>query len=95
MGNIHYKWTPHQQLSFTTLINAITTQPVLVLPRPTGQFCLEANSSNYAIGAVLSQLQDNKWHPIVYLSKALTETQQNYEIYDKEMLAIMLTLEEW
>jgi len=33
--------------------------------------------------------------PIAYLSKALTETQRNYEIYDKEMLAIMLALEEW
>jgi len=70
-------------------------QPVLALPRPTGQFRLEADSSDYAIGAVLSQLQDNKWHPIAYLSKALTETQRNYEIYDKEMLAIMLALEEW
>jgi len=94
-GNVRYEWTPHQQLSFTTLIDAITTQPVLALPRPTGQFRLEADSSDYAIGAVLSQLQDNKWLPIAYLSKALTETQRNYEIYDKEMLAIMLALEEW
>src|SRR6202040_3894487 len=44
---------------------------------------------------VLSQLQDGRWHPIAYLSKSLNETQRNYEIYDKEMLAIMLALEEW
>jgi hypothetical protein len=84
---------PIQQTTFQTLINVIITQPVLALPHPTGQFCLEADSSNYAIGAVLSQLQDDKWHPITYLSKSLTETQRNYEIYDKEMLAIMLALE--
>jgi len=94
-GNVCYEWTEHQQLSFTTLIDAITTQPVLTLPHPTGQFRLEADSSNYTIGAVLSQLQEHKWHSIAYLSKALTEIQCNYKIYDKEMLAIMLTLKEW
>src|SRR5712664_1356826 len=94
-GDICFEWTPIQQTAFTTLIDAITTQPVLALPRPTRQFRLEADSSDYAVGAVLSQLQDDKWHPIAYLSKALTETQRNYEIYDKEMLAIMLALEEW
>jgi len=94
-GDIPFEWTTHQQNAFETLITAITTQPVLALPRPTGQFRLEADSSDYAIGAVLSQFQDNKWHPIAYLSKSLTETQRNYEIYDKEMLAIMLALDEW
>src|SRR6202041_3780374 len=61
-------------------------------------FCrcpIKADSSDYAIGAVLSQLQDGRWHPIAYLSKSLNKTQRNYEIYDKEMLAIMLALEEW
>ena len=65
------------------------------MPNEKGQFRIEADSSDYAIGTILSQHQDDKWHPIAYLSKALTETQRNYEIYDKEMLAIMLSLEEW
>src|ERR1700723_3799207 len=94
-GDIPWTWTDHQQHAFNTLINAITTEPVLALPQPRGQFRLEADSSDYAIGAVLSQIQNEKWHPIAYLSKALTETQRNYEIYDKEMLAIMLALDEW
>ena len=94
-GDIPWTWTDHQQHAFNTLINAITTEPVLALPQPRGQFRLEADSSDYAVGAVLSQIQNEKWHPIAYLSKALTETQRNYEIYDKEMLAIMLALDEW
>jgi len=65
------------------------------LIKPNGQLRIEADASDYAIGAILSQKQDDKWHPIAYLSKSLTETQRNYEIYDKEMLAIMLALEEW
>ncbi|SJL14247.1 uncharacterized protein ARMOST_17703 [Armillaria ostoyae] len=39
--------------------------------------------------------QDGKWRPVAFLSKALTITEHNYEIYDKELLAIMLTLDEW
>ncbi|SJL10450.1 uncharacterized protein ARMOST_13836 [Armillaria ostoyae] len=44
---------------------------------------------------MLSQQQEGKWQPVVFMSKALTATEQNYEIYDKELLAIMLALSKW
>ncbi|VDC02337.1 unnamed protein product [Peniophora sp. CBMAI 1063] len=48
------------------------------------------------MGAVLSQkATDGKWHLVAYFSKSLSEAERNYEIYDKELLAIMLALEEW
>src|SRR6202051_2496500 len=94
-GNVEWQWTENEHLAFKRLIHAITSEPVLALPRPKGQFRIEADASDYAIGAVLSQLQDGRWHPIAFLSKALQEAQRNYEVYDKEMLAIMLALEEW
>ena len=94
-GNTPWSWTENEHLAFECLILSVTTEPVLQMPRREGQFRIEADSSDYAIGAVLSQLQDGRWHPIAYLSKSLNETQRNYEIYDKEMLAIMLALEEW
>ena len=52
---------------------------------------------NFAMGAVLSQqcLEDGKWHPVVFLSKSLSPVERNYEIHDKEMLAIVRALEEW
>ena len=56
---------------------------------------LEADSSDYASRAVLSQKVDDKWHPVAYMSKALNEMEWNYEIYDKEMLTIMNALDEW
>lgn len=48
-------------------------------------------------GAVLSQQSDSdgKWHPIVFYSKSLNAVERNYEIHDKEMLAIICALEEW
>ncbi len=48
-----------------------------------------------ANGAVLSQKQNGKWHPVAFMLKSLSATERNYEIYDKELLAIMLTLDEW
>jgi hypothetical protein len=73
----------------------MTTAPVLTLPNADGTFRLEADSSEFATGAVLSQLQEDDWHPIAFYSKSLDETQRNYEIYDKEMMAIIRALEEW
>jgi RNase H-like domain found in reverse transcriptase len=66
-----------------------------MIPVDNAPYRLEADSSDYASGVVLSQKVDGKWHPVAYMSKALNETQRNYEIYDKEMLAIMTALDEW
>jgi len=57
---------------------------------------VEADASNFATGGVLSiKYEDNKWRPVVYISKLLNETERNYEIHDKEMLAIICCLEAW
>ena len=65
------------------------------MPRDNGQFRVEADASNYAVGAVLSQEQDGIYYPIAFLSKTLNAAERNYEIYDKEILAIMIAVEEW
>jgi hypothetical protein len=69
----------------------VTLAPVLVLPNDDLPFRLEADGSGIATGAVLLQQQvdDNAWHPVVFLSKALNPVEQNYEIQDTEMLAII------
>ena len=57
---------------------------------------IEVDASGYAIGGVLAQLQDDgKWHPIAYHSESMSDTERNYEIYDKEMLAIIHALTTW
>jgi hypothetical protein len=77
----------------------VTSASVLVLPDDDLLFQLEANSSGIATGTVLSQQShndnDNAWHPITFLSKALNPVECNYEIHDTEMLAIIPGLEEW
>src|SRR6201996_3236031 len=82
--------------AFQTLKDLVTSEPVLILPDPSRPYHLEADSSDFATGAVLSQLgSDEKWHPVAFFSKSLNDVQQNYEIHDKEMLAIIQALEEW
>jgi hypothetical protein len=73
----------------------VCSRPVIAIPIDNAPYRVEADTSNYAMGAVLSQKQEGKWHPIAYMSKAFNDTEHNYKIYDKEMLAIMLALSEW
>jgi len=51
---------------------------------------IEVDISDYATGDILSmECKDGKWRLVAFLSKSLNETERNYEIYDKEMLAII------
>ena len=84
-----------QQNTFKELKRLLAKEVVLAIPTEKGKFRVEADASEGAIGAVLSQEQDGKWRPVAFLSKSLTVTERNYEIYDKELLAIMLALDEW
>jgi len=69
---------------------------VLVSPQELDLFQIEVDSLDFAIGAVLSQqsMTDGKWHPVVFYSKSLSSVERNYEIHNKEMLAIIRALEE-
>jgi hypothetical protein len=68
---------------------------VLALPQDEGKFQVETDASDFAISRVLSQEQGNKWHPIMFLSQTMIPAERNYEIYNKELLAIMDTLKIW
>jgi hypothetical protein len=96
-GKKDFKWGEDQTKAFQELKNRITRAPVLALVDDSKPFRVEADSSDVATGAVLSQQSDvdSKWHPIAYLSKSLSAVKRNYEIHDKEMLAIIRGLEDW
>ena len=92
-----WHWEADEQAAFDGLKRSVTSAPVLISPDPTRPFRIEADSSDYATGAVLSQVSpaDEKWHPVAFLSKSLSPVERNYEIHDKEMLAIIRSLQEW
>ena len=67
----------------------------MVLPRREGKFRVETDASGYTIEGVLFQEQEGKWKPIAFLSGTMQPAERNYEIYDKELLAIVEALTKW
>jgi len=91
-----WKWESKQQEAFEQLKWVFTSRPLLVASDIDKEFRVEADASNFATGGVLSvKCEDGKWRPVAYISKSLNKTEQNYEIHDKEMLAIIHCLEAW
>jgi hypothetical protein len=90
-----WEWGEEERQVFRKLKEDLTSQPVLSLPNFEDPFRVEADASDYATGAVLSQRQEDVWKPVAFLSKALTQPERNYEIHDRELLAIIQALEEW
>ena len=66
------------------------------MPDPSKLFVIESDTSKVATGAVLRQKDGNgNWHPCSYISHSFNATQQNYKIYDRELLGIVRALETW
>ena len=85
-----FQWTEETQRSFDSLKQKLTSSPVLMMPDQTRPFQIECDASKYASGAVLTQQDNNSdRHPVAFLSRTFGKTEWNYEIYDRELLAII------
>ena len=92
--NQKWEWTKKQKEAFREIKKRFTKEPVLVASDLDKKIRMEVDVSDYAMGRVLSMECDNElWRPVVFLSKSLNETERNYEIHNKEMLAIIRGLE--
>nr|GEZ18391.1 reverse transcriptase domain-containing protein [Tanacetum cinerariifolium] len=81
--------------AFQTLKRNLTEAPILIAPDWDMPFELMCDASDFAIGAVLGQYQDKHFRPIHYTSKTMTEAESNYTTTEKEMLAMVLLLQEF
>src|SRR6266436_3283478 len=89
-------WGSPKQKAFDALKKAVTSTPILTFPSQSSRFHLECDASNFVTRAVLSQAQADGMHqPIAFMSKGFSDAEHNYQIHDKEMLAIMHALDEW
>src|SRR6202049_1878321 len=66
-----------------------TSYPILRSPDSTKRYILDTDASKYALGAILSQDYPDGRHPVAYFSKSLSPAEKNYDIYDRELLAII------
>lgn len=90
-----FQWTAEADKAFKTLKAKFTEAPILKHFDPEKQAILETDASDFAIGAVLSQHHDKRLHPVAFHSRKMSPAEMNYEIHDKEMLAIVVALEDW
>ena len=85
-----FEWMKECQASFDLLKKKFSEEPVLMMPDQTKLFQIKTDASKYASGAILTQTDMNgNRHPIAFLSKTFTETERNYDVYDRELLAII------
>ena len=91
-----WEWTEKQERVFRELKKRFTEKLVLVAPDLDKKMRMEVDASDYATGGVLSmECEDKLWRLVVFLSKLLNKMERNYEIHNKEMLAIIRGLEAW
>jgi hypothetical protein len=88
---VPFDWGKAQENSFNMLKDKLTHAPLLQLPDFNKTFELECDASGIGLGGVL--LQEGK--PIAYFSEKLSGPVLNYSTYDKELYALVRTLETW
>ena len=91
-----FRWEKPQQEAFERLKDIFTTAPVLSQWDPDRPTVVETDCSGHSLGGCLSQThEDGLLYPIAYHSRKLSPAEFNYEIHDKELLAVMDCLNAW
>ncbi|KAI2653726.1 Transposon Tf2-9 polyprotein [Labeo rohita] len=90
-------WSPDALRAFDELRERFTSVPILRHPDPNEPFIVEVDASNTGVGAILSQRHGDpaKMYPCAYFSQKLSPAERNYDVGNRELLAMKLALEEW
>jgi hypothetical protein len=94
-GKGSFYWGKEQDEAFEELKRRFTTAPILAHFYPERKTVIETDASDFALGCVLSQYQGKRLHPVAFHSRKLNNAERNYEIHDKELLAILEAFKEW
>ena len=85
-----FSWSEEAQKFFNILHTCLMTAPILNYPNFQKPFIVQTDVSLFAIGAVLSQLDnENVEHPVAYCSRTLNPHKKNYTVTEKECLAVI------
>jgi transposase InsO family protein len=94
--DVPFKWTKECQTAFGSLKQKLSSAPILCHFQPGLSTRVETDASDGVIAAVLSQQQtDGLWHPCAFYSRTMNQAEFNYDIHDKELLAVVDALKEW
>jgi reverse transcriptase-like protein/integrase-like protein len=84
-----WSWIEEEQASFDMLKDLCSSYPILQSPDWTKQFFMDTDALDFTLGAVISQEFNDGRHPITFHSRTLLPAEQNYDVHDKEMAAII------
>lgn len=92
-----FDWNTDCQQAFDGLKKAFTMAPVLTHFDPANPIVVKTDGSDYAVAAILLQVtpKDGNLHPVAFHSRTMNPAKLNYEIYDKELLAIHKAFKHW
>jgi len=91
-----WAWNPEAEAAFQELKSRFTRAPILGHFDPTKPVIIETDASDFAIGAVLSQRDDNNGlHPVAFHSRKFQPMEINYDNDDRELLAIVDAFKHW
>ncbi|KAH9263206.1 hypothetical protein BASA83_013446 [Batrachochytrium salamandrivorans] len=91
-----FVWGSEQEKSLQALKDAFAHSDFLTHPDETRPFIVETDASDYAISGVLSQYDDTDvLRPIAFYARQMNSAERNYEIYDKELLAVVDSFKHW
>jgi len=94
--DVVWEWGNKEQTAFDELRQKLCSTPVLTYFKAGRPLLVETNASQYVCLGILSQQDgDGKWKPIAYRSKTMKPAECNYDVHDKELLAIVQALKEW
>ncbi|KAH9274024.1 hypothetical protein BASA83_003665 [Batrachochytrium salamandrivorans] len=91
-----FSWGADQEKSISDLKKAFSNSSFLAHPCDSKPFILETDASDFAISGVLSQFDDlDQIRPVAFYARQMNSAERNYEIYDKELLAIVDSFKHW
>ena len=93
--DMKFEWSDKCNESFDRLKDAFSSASMLKHPDTSRPFVVETDASDFALGGVLSQYHNEILCPVAFYSCKLTSAEINYEIYDKELLAIIACFHQW
>ena len=87
--NAKFSWSEGCQSAFDELKSRLVSAPVLTYPNDQDKFILDTDASDKAMGAVLSQVQEEVERVVAYGSKTFSRSEKNYCVTRKELLAVV------
>ena len=94
--HVKWEWTRDAELEFRKLTRAFTDAPILNHFDPAKPIILETDPRGFAIAGILSQYDGfGILRPVSFFSRKCTGAEQNYNTYDRQLLAIVETMKQW